>query len=65
MRLKAETKEQASLKAEHEARFYEELRMEADKDKQELLREEEDTHLAEELRLKAEAGGLCGAGMDI
>ena len=58
-------KEQASLKAKEEVRFSEELGLKAEKEEQASLKAEEDTRLAEKLRLKAEAGGFCGAGVEI
>ena len=64
MRLKDEAKEQASLNAEEEARFSDELRLKAEKDDQAHLESEEEKLLVEELRLKAEAGGFCGAEME-
>ena len=64
MRLKAEAKEQASPKAEEEARFSEELRLKAEKEEHARLKVEEETRLAEELRPKSEARGFCGAGVE-
>ena len=62
--LKAEAKEQASLKAEDEARFYEESRLKAEKEYHARLKVGEEMRLADELRLKAEAGGFCYAGVE-
>ena len=64
MRLKDEAKWQASLKAEEEARFSEELRLKSEMEEQACLKEEEETRLAEELRIKSDAGGLCDAGVE-
>ena len=64
MRPKAEAKEQASLKAEEEARFSEEFRVKAEKEYKARLEAEKETCLAEEFSLKDEAGGFCGAGVE-
>ena len=65
MRLKAEAKQQSSLKAEEEEHFSDELTLKAEKDDQACLKAEEETRLAEEFRLKAEAGGFYGTGVEI
>ena len=64
MRLKAEAKDQACLKAEEEARFSEELRLQAGKEEQACLKEDEETRLAEELSLNAKSVGLFAAGVE-
>ena len=65
MRLKAEAKDQAILKAEEEAQFNEELMVKVEKEKKARLKAEDETWLYDELRLKAEAGGLCGVGYSV
>ena len=64
MRLKPEAKEQASLKAEEEARFPGGLSLKSEKYEQAFLKAEYETRPAEELRLKDEAGGFCGMGVE-
>ena len=63
--MKAEAKDQASLKAEEETQFSEELRLNAEKKEQVYLKSEYEMPLADELRLKDEARCFCGVVVEI